>query len=141
MFTRWKARLMFGFALWLAGVAHHNLAADVSNTPVGMFIYHGSAAATDFLLLICASFALSGRLSDDMQNLCLLSMTVNFCGWLLYLAYAPPNSYNNAILGVTYVQFARLIPIGPYGFDRARECNFRGNDLGSTQLHHEKAQR
>lgn len=138
--TCWKARLLYGCALWSTGIVHHNLVLDVSNTPEGMLIYHGLAAATDFLLLVCAAHLLSGHLSRDMQNLSYVSMVVNFAGWLLYLAYAPPDSYDIAIRLVTYVQFARLITVGPYGIDRVGECLFRGHDFGGSKLHHEKAQ-
>lgn len=141
MMSTWTARLMFGCAIWLTGAAHHDLVSGVTNTPAGMFVYHGAAAGIDFLLLVCAANLLEGRLSSDMQNLCWLSMIVNFFGWLLYLAYAPPISYNYAIGVLGYAQLARLIYLGPYGIDPAGEYRFCGHDFGSPQLHYEKAKR
>lgn len=133
--------MIYALALWLTGVVHHNLVQNVSNTPEGMFIYHASAAATDYLLLMCASSVLYGRLADDMQHMCLLSMVINFIGWVLYMAYAPPNTYDLAIGILSYVQYARLINLGIYGTDRVGESVFRGHDLISQKLHFEKAQR
>lgn len=131
---------MYAGALLITGAAHHNLVSGVCNTPSGMLLYHGSAAAMDFLLLICAANFLKGRLSRDMQILCWFSMIVNFCGWLLYLAYAPPITYNYAIGALGYVQIARLIYLGPYGINSAGNFHVRGNDFGGPELHYEKAQ-
>jgi len=137
----WVARLTYGFVLWLAGVMHHIIVQNVSNTPEGMLVYHTSAAATDYMLLICSSSFLYGRLADDMQMFCLFSMVVNFTGWVLYLAYAPPISYNYAIEVLGYVQYARLILVGIHGTDRARDYLFCGHDPIGPELHHEKAKR
>lgn len=125
-----KARLVYGLVLYLAGAAHHEIVQGVSNTPQGMLVYHASAAATDFLLLVCASSVLKRRLLDDMQVLCLLSMIVNFAGWLLYMAWTPPTYYNTSIEVLTYVQYARLFTMDLYGIDRAGGYLFRGHDLG-----------
>lgn len=138
--TSYRARLMYASALWGSSVVHHNLVHGVSNTPEGMFVYHGSAAATDFLLLIFAANLLSGRLSKDMQILCWLSMVVNFCGWLLYLAYSPPIAYQYAIKALGYVQFLRLLPVGIY-VDRAWQRLVRSHHPSGPQLHFEKAKR
>lgn len=138
MARSWKARLLYGCALWAADIVHHNLVAGVSNTPEGMLIYHGSAAATDFLLLVCAAHHLKGRLSTDMQMLCWFSMVANFCGWLLYLAYAPPLTYDIAIKVLGYGQFLRLIlavnDADPVGLHLVRGRSFIG-----AQLHYREA--
>ena len=138
--TCWKARLLYACTLWLTGVVHHNLVCDVSNTPAGMLVYHGLAAGTDFLLLVLAAHLLRGRLSNDMQTLCWISMVVNFAGWLLYLAYAPPITYNYAIGILGYVQLLRLLPVGIYA-DRPGQRFIPGPDFGGPKLHYEKAKR
>lgn len=135
----WKARLLFGCAIWLADISHHNLVLNVSNTPEGMLVYHGSAALFDLALLICASSVLYGRLADDMQRLCWLSMAVNATGWFLYLAWQTPNFYNSAIEVLGYVQLARLLTMGLYGIDRVGDSVFRGHSPYRPELHHEKA--
>lgn len=102
-------------------------------------MYHGSAALFDLMLLICASSVLYGRLADDMQQLCLLSMAVNAVGWFLYLAWNPPSFYNSAIGILGYVQLARLISMGLYGIDRVGDSLFRGHAIGRSKLYYQKA--
>ena len=139
MSHRWEARLIYGCALWTSGAVHQNLVSCAENTPSGMFVYHFSAVAFDCLLIICAANLLRGRLSRDMQNLCWLSMIVNFIGWLLYMAYAPPITYNYAIAILGYVQYARLIYLGQNGINSAGYGNLRRDDFGGPQLHYETA--
>ena len=139
--TGWEARLFYGLALWFANVVHPALVGDQSNTPEGMFIYHGVAALTDCLLLILASYTLRGSLSDSMQDMCLLAMVINFCGWLAYLAYAPPITYNYAIGWLGYVQFGRLLWVDHHGLDRLRDHFVCGPNIRGAPLHYEKAER
>jgi hypothetical protein len=94
--------------LWAVVKVHSEIASGLGNTPVGMLMFHGSAALTDLLLLHCAPTLLSGALCDDMQNLCLVSIVANFAGWLLYLAYTPPEFYNSFMWGLGCVQSLRL---------------------------------
>ena len=136
----WQARLFFGLAIWVANIVHHDLVADVSNTPEGMFVYHFSAAATDCLLLVSAASALCGRLCDDIETLCLVSMVVNFLGFLAYMAYAPPEPYNYAIGVLGYVQYARLLMVDRYGIDRVGGGVFRGLNPWRSQLYSKEAQ-
>lgn len=137
----WKARLLYGLVLWFSGAAHHEIVQNVSNTPEGMFVFHMSAAATDYMLLMCASSVLCGRLVDDMQCMCFMSMAINALGWVLYMAYAPPVYFEMAIGVLGYVQYARLFTLGFHGSDRVGESIFRGHAAISQELHYEKAQR
>lgn len=116
----WKARLNIGLALWITAYAHQKIAADVSNTPEGMLIYHGSAALFDLMALVISAHLLAGRLSDDMQSLCLIAIFVNSAGWFLYMAYAPPRCYQIALLGVNYGQCLRLLIGDSYDDYRVR---------------------
>ena len=136
----WKVRLMFAALLWFTGLAHHELVREVENTPAGMLIYHGLAAATDFLLIVFAANLFSGRLSNDMQMLCYFSMVANFAGWIMYVAYAPPLMYNAAIGVLGYVQLFRLLTMDTY-VDRAWHRIIRGHAASGRQLHFKEAQR
>lgn len=102
-------------------------------------MYHGTAALADLILLACAPTVLHGKLADDMQKLCLLSIGTNAIGWFMYLAYIPPNFYNSAIGILGYVQFARLLTMGLYGTDRVGGALFHGHVIGRTKLHYQKA--
>lgn len=135
----WAARCLYGLTLWLSGAAHHILVGGIENTPEGMFVYHLSAAATDYMLLISASSVLAGRLVRNMQALCFMSMIVNFAGWVLYMAYSPPSTYDYAILGIGYVQFGILFTVGLYGTDRVGDGIVRGPDPLGPQLHVKEA--
>lgn len=57
-----------------------------------MFAYHGSAALCDLFLLACSAKFFKGRLSIDMQILCLLCILVNGFGYFAYRYYWPAAS-------------------------------------------------
>jgi hypothetical protein len=73
-----------------------------------------------------------GRLCDDLENLCLVSMVGNALGWALYLAYAPPVIYNTFMTGLGYAQWMRLFYVGrddadcSLGSDLVRRPDFVG---------------
>jgi hypothetical protein len=139
MCNKWTARLMMALFLWVAASTHAKAFADVANTPWGMFTYHGGAAMVDLLSLIVCSYGLQGQLSEAMQTSCLVSMVVNFLGWLAYILYAPPTAYNAAISGVSLVQLALLLFVGRYGSDYLGYGMVPCPDRGRPQFHIGKA--
>lgn len=137
----WLHRLLVGLLFWLTSDTYLSVTASLPNDPIGMFVFHGGAAFFDFLLLIFASHLLKGKLSDDMQTLCLVSIVFNFVGWNAYVAYAPPIVYNTMMWGLGYVQYARLI-LGDRYDDFARLLGngvVRSNYSRRPKLHAEKA--
>ena len=105
----WQNRL-WALAMFVSAVhIHAYCLEDIENTPMGMLIFHGSAGLVDLLLLYCVPVFLSGKLCSDVEMLCMTSIAVNFAGWLLYLAYAPPVIYNTLEIGLTYIQWGRLL--------------------------------
>jgi hypothetical protein len=115
--TSWRPRLIAAATLWMAIQVHGHSTSSLPNTPLGMLVFHGSAAAVDMLLLCCAPRLLAGRLCREFETLCIVSMIVNFSGWLAYLAYAPPIFYNAAAWGLSYVQWARLFIVDRHDAD------------------------
>lgn len=105
----WRSRLKLALLMALVMWLHSLVMADVPNTDEGMAMFHGSAAALDFAILWCAPRFTAGRLCDDMQTLCLVSVIANYVGWIAYTAYAPPIFYNTFMWGLSYVQFGRLL--------------------------------
>lgn len=105
----WRSRLSVAVLIALAWFIHSQATIGIPNTPTGLLIFHGSAAATDLLLLYLVPRFVSGPLCDDMQLLCLLSIVANFAGWVAYLAYFPPVFYNVFMWGLAHVQFLRLL--------------------------------
>jgi hypothetical protein len=105
----WRARITAMVLFWLVMQVHSEATAFVPNTPAGMFVFHWSAALADYALMFSLPGLLNGRLCDDLETLCLVSMIVNFIGFIAYLAYVPPVFYNVLMWGLAYVQWARLL--------------------------------
>mgnify|MGYP001011375564 CR=1 FL=1 len=133
---RTRDRIAVALAIGATAWLHRVLFGAVENSPFGMLVYHGGAALFDFATVIISAHALSGRLSSDMQQLCLASMIINFLGWIAYLAYPPPAPYNVAIVTLCYVQWARLLWIGRYDAEyHSWRALVRRADPRSLQLH------
>jgi hypothetical protein len=107
----WRSRFIVFAAFWLVMQIHGDVTHCLPNTPGGMLVFHGSAAAVDLFLLYCVPWLLEGRLCDDIQTLCLVSIVANLAGWLLYLAYASPVLYNTFMWGLAYVQWLRILVV------------------------------
>lgn len=118
----WRSRLMVLAVLLLAPWLHSQVMADVPNTDEGMALFHAGAAAVDYLILCCAPRFISGRLCDDTQTLCIVSVIANCVGFYAYTAYASPIYYNTFMWGLSYVQWARLLLVG-------RHADFSGYGL------------
>jgi hypothetical protein len=106
-----RFRALFGLIIWLGWYVHISATRFLPNTPEGMLIFHGSAAAVDLFLVYSAPRLLEGKLCDDTQNLCLASIIGNAVGWAFYLAYLPPVFYNTFMEILGYVQWARLFMV------------------------------
>lgn len=104
----WRSRLTALIALWAFNMVHSEIATFLPNSPLGMLLVHGSAGLIDLGLIYCAPTFLSGPVCDDTEILCLISIVANFIGWLLYLAYTPPEFYNSFMWGLGCVQSVRL---------------------------------
>lgn len=113
----WRSRLYVAIILIAVMQFHSIITESWDNTLFLMTMFHGSAATFDLLILYSVSKLISGRLRDDMQTLCLVSIVINFIGWIAYLAYAPPVFYNITMWGLTYVQFGRLLYVDDHDVD------------------------
>lgn len=106
----WKARLFSGLAFYLIASLHQHIYQDVfKNTPDKMLLYHASAALADLVIIHLARYTLTGAVRGDIQRLNLCAIIVNFIGWVAYLAYASPATYNLTIMVLGYVQYIRLL--------------------------------
>ena len=104
----WQNRVLTAL-LFAAVMALHAFCLEGKpNTPMGMLVFHGSAAAVDLALLRATPMLLDGQLCDDMQLLCWFSVAVNFAGWILYMVYAPPYFYNTIQWVLSCIQWGRL---------------------------------
>lgn len=113
----WRSRLLLIAAFFLAARVHDLVMLGRDNTPEAMAAYHASAGAVDLFLLWIAQHRISGRLCDHIQGLCLASVVANFVGYRLYMAYSPPDLYNLSIIGLSYVQYLRLLYVGRHDAD------------------------
>lgn len=106
----WRARLFSGLAFFVISSVHEHFYSGVfKNTPEKMLVYHATAAMADLAIVQLSRYTLSGRVKTDIQHLNLCAIVVNLLGWLAYLAYAPPVTYNITIVALAYVQFIRLL--------------------------------
>lgn len=137
--TPWRSRLIAAVTLWIAIQVHGYSTGSLPNTPLGMLVFHGSAAVVDMFLLYCAPRLLAGRVCRDFEALCIASMVVNFSGWIAYLAYAPPIFYNVAAWGLSYVQWARLFLVDRHDADHLGFGLVFGTDRMGGQPHFGKA--
>lgn len=127
----WRSRILCVLLLLLAVVGHDAATERLSNSPSDMLVFHGSAALIDLFLLYVFPAILTGRLSDASQTLCLVSICINFVGWIAYLAYAPPVIYNALAWGLSYVQWGILLFMDRrdahrLGFDLVRGSHRKG---------------
>ena len=76
-----------------------------------------------------------------MQRLCLMSMIVNFMGWLAYLAYLPHTFYDSAIMALGYAQLVRLLWVDGNANYPVRMLLFRGGYSRGPQFHPETGKR
>lgn len=105
----WRSRLLTGVLLFTAMQMHSEVSIMLPNTQGGMLAFHGSAALVDLFLIFCVPIFIRGQICSDVQLLCLISMVMNFCGWIGYLSYATPDLYNASMWGLSYVQWGRLL--------------------------------
>lgn len=113
----WRSRIIVAVLMLLATNIHAFALAGKPNTDAGMALFHGSAAAVDFLLLWSAPRFISGRLCTDTQILCLVSCFANFLGFIAYQAYASPDYYNHFMWSLAYVQYGRILLVDHHGAD------------------------
>lgn len=125
--------LLMALLLW----GHANATANLPNSTAGMFVFHGSAALLDAMLLLVNPALLGGRLCDDMEVLLMASIIANALGWALYLAYAPPILYNAFMWALSVVQWLRLLYVDRHdanrlGFNLVRGRNYHGAHFHTT---------
>jgi hypothetical protein len=115
----WRGRIAMLLAFWLTAKLHALAMVSLMLPPTDEagFLFFGTAAAVDWLLLYSAPRLISGRLCDDIQASCIASMVVNVAGFCAYMAHIPPWLYYTIIDGVTYGQYLRLFYVGRYDAD------------------------
>lgn len=134
----WRSRIFTALLFFAAMKIHELSTADLPNSPAGMLMFHGSAALVDLILLYAVPALTNDRLCDDMQALCLASMVVNFVGWILYMAYAPPIFYNVVSWSLAYVQWLRLFMVDRDDSHLMGLHLVRGADHGRPQFYPRK---
>jgi hypothetical protein len=134
----WRSRLFTALLFFAAMEIHELSTADLPNSSVGMLMFHGSAALVDLILLYAVPALTKDRLCDDMQALCLASIVVNFVGWILYMAYAPPIFYNVLSWSLAYAQWLRLFMVDSNDAHHLGFHLVRGADHGRAQFYTRK---
>jgi len=135
----WRSRLVLSAVFLAVNTTHNMVTEPFPNTPGWMLVYHGSAAAVDYLLLRCSPWFIAGQLCDDIEALCFASMFANSLGWALYMAKIPPEFYDTLTLGIIYVQYFRLLLMDRHDAHTFGRALFRGLAGSGPEFHPRKA--
>ncbi len=130
--NHWRNRLCTGLLLLLTMLVHGEATSGVPNTPGGMFLFHFSAALVDFFIIASLPGFVEGRLCDDLEMLCLVSMVANFIGFVAYMTYFSPFFYNAFMWSLAYAQLGRLFFTDHHGLDGMERNIVRRPDLRRT---------
>jgi hypothetical protein len=131
----WRSRLGIALLIVAAMSAHSYSMGGATNSPIGMLVFHGSAALVDFALLLATPYWLVGKLCDDTETLMLLSIIGNAMGWGLYMAYAPPVFYDVCMYGLSIAQWLRLLYVDDHDSISARHGLVHGNHLRRSHIY------
>lgn len=74
------------------------LSHDIYLSQLDGFLYYGSAAILDGLVLSALATLKQSALSRKIQIICAMSISLNAFGWILWVLYAPPVAYNSAFM-------------------------------------------
>ncbi len=68
---------------------------------LGGFAYYASAASADLAIIILTSFLIDPpKMVLTLHRICLVSIVLNFIGWVAWRLYLPPEPYSAAMLCV-----------------------------------------
>jgi hypothetical protein len=118
----WRFRVVVAAMLYVLADIHDQATIDWPNNSWWMLLYHGSAATLEFLIFLSLPWLLKGKLLHQMQTLSVACICVNFCGFFIYQAKAPP-FLNDFLIGVLgYVQYGKLFMGDRNVSDLIRDC-------------------
>jgi len=61
--------------------------------------YYGSAALLDLgIIILTSGITPVPKMVIDLHRICMVSILINFIGWLIWLAYLPPAAYDSAFV-------------------------------------------
>ena len=93
--------LIFAFFIWLHCVSLSGLEG---------FWYFFTAGLCDVAIIsLIACWAKVSSLSDSLITISILSVVVNFYGWLLWMSYLPVYSYNYSITALYLIAIISLL--------------------------------
>lgn len=74
------------------------------------FWYYASAAVFDLAIVsLIYSYGARVRLTDDLINISVASVALNFYGWLTWFNYQPPLSYNLAMTALYFIAILSIL--------------------------------
>ncbi len=74
------------------------------------FWYYFSAGVFDLAVIsVIYAYGAKIRLTDDFINISVASIALNFYGWLTWLNYQPPISYNLAMVALYFIAILSLL--------------------------------
>jgi hypothetical protein len=104
------------------------------------FAYHGTAAVGALAVMIMISrIIIPSPMIISIHRICIVSILMNFMGWVAWRAYLPPDPYNVAMLVVfiwALITLSRKEPTHGVGRDTVGwwGADFRINTIAGFQL-------
>ncbi len=88
------------------------------------FTYYMTAGMFDLVILaLLCSYGAAGRLTRNLISVCMVSIVLNFYGWLIWFLYQPPMTYNIASMALYLIAILIL---------SEKECS---HEYGLNQRH------
>lgn len=119
MKTSWATRLGIGCMLMACALAYNLLITPEDNWPM----YYASAAFMDANIVLALRLFGNNQLVYDLQNINFTAIVVHASGFVMYMRYMPPTSYNAMLYTLIILQWLRLLWVGPN--ERNTVDNFR----------------
>lgn len=109
MKNTWVMRLGISCMFLAYGLAYNLLIVPENNWPM----YYASAALFDALIVLNLKLFGNNQLVFDLQDINYAAIVLHAVGFLMYVAYLPPDEYNIRLYALIIIQWLRLLWVGP----------------------------
>lgn len=109
MKNSWAMRLGISCMFLAYAMAYNLLIVPEDNWPM----YYASAALFDALIVLSLKLFGNNQLVFDLQDINYAAIVLHAVGFLMYMAYLPPDEYNIRLYALIIIQWLRLLWVGP----------------------------
>ncbi len=135
----WVTRIAIGLCFWLIGSAYQYFIKDGQSFPAVYLI----EAAIDTLIVYMLPMFGNSLLIRDLQKVNCLSVIAHAYGWVIYMSYLPPITYDYLLSIIVIMQWARLIWIrydDTHGINNNFRCDGVLNAYFNLRRSHKQVQ-